>query len=216
MNNSKNSWNKHYQNSKSLLIYPDENLVRMLSQTKQETSNIINEHAIDIGCGSGRHLKLMSELGFTSLIGIDMAYNALDLCRQHYNLPLAQCLNHQIPFKDNTFKTAVCWGGLHYTNKENFMLQLKEIYRIISPGGYLIGTLRTVHDTVLKNGKNLGNNTWVTDLADIENSTISLYSEEELQKVLSIFSSSQYGIMERSTLGNINNKISHWYFKAVK
>jgi hypothetical protein len=67
---------------------------------------------------------------------------------------------------------------------------------------------------MMKKGENLGNNVWVTDLSDIQNSVVSFYSEDELREGFSSFTALSYGIMERTPIGNIADRISHWYFRA--
>ena len=60
--NNKEIWNKHYTREKSILTYPDENLVRLLKNylNKKNTSEL---NAVDIGCGSGRHVSLLKDNG---------------------------------------------------------------------------------------------------------------------------------------------------------
>ena len=206
------SWEKHYTRQKSALSYPDENLVRMLAPwlVQRDRTSLC---ALDLGCGSGRHLSLLSESGIGRCIGSDVSRNALEVASS-FGKPLVQCDNRSLPFKDGSFDIVVCWGSLHYGDKESFSRQADEIYRVLKPGGALFGTLRSEFDTMMRKGRDLGNNVWVTELSDIENSVVSFYSENELKKGFSSFLSLTYGIMERTPLGRINERISHWYFRA--
>ena len=65
-------------------------------------------------------------------------------------------------------------------------------------------------------GKDLGGGTWITDINDIKNSIVSFYSEEELQSAFRIFSRFEYGIIERTLIGDLKKRISHWVFWAEK
>jgi SAM-dependent methyltransferase len=69
-------WNSHYTNDKSKLTYPDENLVRLIKKN-YNLYNAENSTALDLGCGTGRHLKLLGECGFKKIIGTDSSFNAL-------------------------------------------------------------------------------------------------------------------------------------------
>ncbi len=215
MHNSKNSWDQHYLNNKSILHYPDENLVRMISSVldKLPKNNI---KGFDLGCGCGRHLPLLIKNNISVIAGLDMSLNALKICKQNNAGIFIQSMNDNIPIKSKIFDLGICWGGLHYNTKENLKQQIKEVIRILKIDGIFLGTLRTDRDTILKKGKNLGNNVWITNNKDIANSITSFYSEEELNSILANFRKVEYGIMERSPLGKINQKISHWYFKAIK
>ncbi|HOQ12674.1 MAG TPA: class I SAM-dependent methyltransferase, partial [Spirochaetota bacterium] len=70
------SWEQHYKKEKSLLSYPDENLVRMLALYLREQKNTSDLIAIDLGCGTGRHLKLLEDFNMKT-IGADFSFNAL-------------------------------------------------------------------------------------------------------------------------------------------
>ena len=102
MNEKLESWNRHYTREKSILLYPDENLVRMLKNYLNDHDNPNKLIAVDLGCGSGRHIKLIDELGISKIIGIDISYNALSICSERYNSFLLQAQGDAIPLKDNS------------------------------------------------------------------------------------------------------------------
>ena len=51
-------WDSHYAKEKSKLVFPDENLVRILSRIPTTGA------ALDHGAGSGRHTILLKSYGF--------------------------------------------------------------------------------------------------------------------------------------------------------
>lgn len=212
---SNDAWNTHYTRDKSVLLYPDENLVRMLKPYCQGHDPAAMR-ALDLGCGTGRHLKLLYEMGVQFAAGIDTSPNALASCPRIPGgaLMLADAL--QTPLQNETFDIVIAWGSLHYTVKDNLGVMLSEIHRVMKKGGRLFGTLRSTRDTYLKRGTHVGNDTWITTAPDIRHSTVSFYSEAELRSALGIFSDSRYGIMERSLTGDIEKIISHWFFWAKK
>jgi ubiquinone/menaquinone biosynthesis C-methylase UbiE len=216
MNEKLESWNRHYTKGKSVLLYPDENLVRMLKNYLNDHDNLNKLIAVDLGCGSGRHIKLLGELGIKKIIGIDISYNALSICRERYNSFLLQAQGESIPLKDNSIDIVVSWGSLHYGKKKSMNKILLEISRILKKSGMLFGTLRTKRDTSLKRGHHIGDDTWITDHKEINKTTVSFYSEDELKSSLSIYRDYRHGIMERSTIGDIDMLISHWFFWAKK
>jgi ubiquinone/menaquinone biosynthesis C-methylase UbiE len=213
-----NQWDIHYKRSKSILIYPDENLVRMIKSYLADKSpkDITEMRAIDIGCGTGRHLKLLSENGIRNITGLDYSMNALRIPGNLGISTLVQADNKAMPFKENIFDIAVSWGSLHYCGKDQFIKQLTEIQRIIKHKARLFGTLRSEMDTYLKKGKDLGNGTWEIDSSDIKNSIVSFYSEQELKTALGGFAKYEYGQMERTLIGDLTKIISHWFFWAEK
>lgn len=205
------SWDNHYTRIKSELLYPDENLVRLLNKTVREPGTMT---AVDLGCGSGRHLKLLSDIGVARIVGLDMSNGALAISRKTGQALLAQANNTRLPLKDDTADIIIAWGSLHYNVKSDLAPMLTEIIRTLKKDGYLFATLRSSRDTYLKRGKHLGNDTWITDLKDISGSTASFYSENEIKKELSVFSEYSYGLIERTLMGDMSSIISHWIIQA--
>lgn len=211
MNSSE--WNLHYTRGKSALNYPDENLVRMLSHelAARGTKQL---RALDTGCGSGRHLFLLKDRGIDFAAGSDYSFNALDICRNAGEKLLINCDNRALPFRDSSFDIVIAWGSLHYSLKEETRSMVKELLRITAPGGVLLATLRRDNDTYLRTGEHLGNNVWRTKLHDLDGSTVSFYSEDEVKDIFSGFSGLKIGFMERSIVGDTSKVISHWVVSA--
>jgi ubiquinone/menaquinone biosynthesis C-methylase UbiE len=208
-------WEEHYTRERSVLSYPDENLVRMLHRHLNSIGTMNSLKAVDLGCGSGRHLKLLVESGISSVTGIDNSFNALRICRKNYS-SLLQSDNLDLPIKEKSIDIAVAWGSLHYNHKRELPRMIDEIMRILNPGGVLFATLRSERDTLMKKGRHLGNDVWQTNLDDIEGSLVSFFSESELNEYFCRFSSLKYGIMERSIIGDTGKLVSHWVIFAEK
>jgi ubiquinone/menaquinone biosynthesis C-methylase UbiE len=209
-------WEMHYANDKSVLAYPDENLVRMVKKNLPEMDDPSRLLAVDCGCGSGRHLKFLSDIGIAHAIGIDASYNALVISRSQCPGAMLQGTNKYLPLKNETADIVIAWGSLHYNNKYDCIAMLEEIQRIIKIGGCLFATLRSSRDTYLKKGRHLGNDIWITDLQDLDGSIASFYNESELKTAFSIFSDFSYGLIERTVIGDLSSLISHWVIQARK
>ncbi len=210
-----NRWENHYKKSKSSLAYPDENLVRLLNpylrSRKPEKLT-----ALDMGCGSGRHLRLFSDMGIQKIFGSDYSIEGLRHSQRFQEAHLINSWNAALPFKDGTFDIVVSWGSLHYSHKDETGDMIREAWRILKGGGVFLGTLRSERDSYLKRGKELGNNTWATDLEDLSGAVVSFFSFQELNELFQDFGCPRFGIMERSPLGKIDSIISHWFFSVMK
>jgi ubiquinone/menaquinone biosynthesis C-methylase UbiE len=208
-------WNEHYQRDRSRLAYPDENLVRMLTRSlPHDPETISGLAAIDIGCGSGRHLRLLAEYGIQSITGTDYAPNSLELARDMPHTELINCDNAHIPVPDQSFDIAVAWGSLHYGSKADTARQIMEIFRILRPGALLFGTLRSFRDThaagMLHNAEDSAS------ITDIAGAAMCFFTEDELRTLFAPFSSFSYGLMERTPLNERERRISHWYYQAAR
>lgn len=93
----------------------------------------------DVGCGYNipflkwvEHKFKIKELG-----GIDLSINENLLSNNHYNLKIGD-LNLSLPLDDSSIEMATSLAVLeHLDNPDN---NLKEIYRILQPGGRLVLT----------------------------------------------------------------------------
>jgi len=206
-----NSWEKHYMRKRSQLLYPDENLVRLIQKNipadKRHTLT-----ACDFGCGSGRHGILLQEMGFGLVLSTDISSKA---CHITYglNIPVLECATEHIPFHRSSLELAVCWGSLHYGSAENTQNQIDEIYRVLQPGGMCMGTLRSSDDTFFNRIKQLDQNSYIVQTRDLEQSMVTFFSEEDMTSLFSFFSFMEFGIM---TEPGQTGRISHYYFRAVK
>ncbi len=209
------TWQDHYKKNKSRLAWPDENLVRMLTRALQDGKEWEDPAALDLGCGSGRHLALLEQFGFPVVLGMDNSAGAIKIS-QDFSPRLFLGDNRSIPLADSTCSVIVAWGSLHYAPKEDFSTMIDEILRVLVPGGLLLATLRSDRDTYMKKGEHLGNNVWKTGLKDIEGTIAAFYNEKEVKAYLGDFSSLEYGIAERSPVGNHHDIISHWLIYAQK
>ena len=216
MDTTRDRWNGHYRKSRSVLHYPDENLVRMLSASLPDFPARSGLRALDLGCGTGRHLRLLLEMGITGPIAADYSLNALTACRELYPVPLLCAENSSIPLTAECIDVLIAWGSLHYGDKSGTAGQLGEIHRVLRPGGFCFCTLRTDRDSYLRRGREIGNNVWETSLGDLESALVSFFSEDELAPLFSAFSRFEYGLMERSRPGDTGRIISHWYIHAER
>lgn len=212
---SSQQWDDHYRKEKSVLFYPDENFVRLTASfLKGKDAAALT--ALDLGSGSGRHVVTLKEMGFAFVVGTDYSMEALYHASQRIHEPFVCAQNAELPFRDASFDLVASWGSLHYAHKRNLSSMMAEIRRVLKPGGWHIGTMRSSRDTYLKRGTHLENNVWRTGLEDLEGSVVSFFSEDELREALSSYSEFAYGIMERTIPGDMSKLISHWYFRATR
>jgi SAM-dependent methyltransferase len=207
------SWNNHYTKQKSKLLYPDENLVRMISSSIPEEKRS-QMTAVDIGSGSGRHLKLLQDLGFYSIVGTDISFNSCQIIESLF-FPAINCTTVCSPFKNNSLDLAITWGSLHYCPRNETEQQVNEIHRILKPYGFLFGTLRSDKDNFFTKIDKIDKSTYLVKTSDLEPTTVTFFSKVDIRELFKNFSSIEIGHMERTRL-NEDNSIAHYFFKAVK
>ncbi len=93
---------------------------------------------LDIGCGTGYHLKYAGD----DAVGIDFSENMLKIARKKNikNLKLASAEN--IPFRDKSFKTVFCFFGV--LNMCNAEKAIKEMQRILENKGRVLLSVSSI------------------------------------------------------------------------
>jgi len=142
-----NYWHELYENPTSLFEH-------LMVKRRDHTCAYICRHfdtgtrVLDLGCGAGVLSEKLVENHF-QVTGADLSTDMLDLARQRlahlpaeaYRLVPANCLN--LPFEDAQFDLIVCLGMFGYF--DNVSQALREIHRVLRPGGTLIVSVRNAH-----------------------------------------------------------------------
>ncbi|MFT4059089.1 MAG: class I SAM-dependent methyltransferase [Legionella sp.] len=101
-----------------------------------------NAKIIDIGCGSGRDAKLLTNMGAT-VLGIDLSSNLIDIAKS--NAPLAEFQLMDIEamnLPDAAFDGAWAACSLGHVSKKVFPSVIQKIHCILKENGYLYITLK--------------------------------------------------------------------------
>lgn len=89
---------------------------------------------VDVGCGVGRDINILSSMGVKKVIGVDQSLNSLlRVKRLSSELFLVNASNFFLPFKDNSIDVVISKGVIHHTG--NTRKALEELIRITKPGG---------------------------------------------------------------------------------
>ena len=96
---------------------------------------------LDFGCGCGRMLLWMEELGQTrALHGTDIDAEAIAWCREH--IPYAKLSVNDgdppLPFADGTFDLIFNHSVFTHIDERRQDAWLAELHRVIQPGGFLV------------------------------------------------------------------------------
>jgi ubiquinone/menaquinone biosynthesis C-methylase UbiE len=90
---------------------------------------------LDVGCGPGRDTQFLKQRGY-EVIGIDMSKGLLESARQRYHdIEFNYMDVRKLEFDKNSFGAIWCNAVLLHLNDEDLAAALKEIYRVLKPGG---------------------------------------------------------------------------------
>ena len=136
-------WDRIFNKYGKVFTKVQENIPRITKLFKKRGVKRI----LDLGCGSGRHLVYLARHGFdvygidNSPEGIEIAKDWLKKEKLQVNLKTGN-IYKKLPYKDNFFDAIICVQTLHHAKIENIRRAIKEIERVLKPGGLFFTTDR--------------------------------------------------------------------------
>ena len=95
---------------------------------------------LDLGCGYGGILHFLREAGYTSIVGVDVSEEQVELARQ-LGLKDLHCQDLREflgAAADETYKVVIAFDILEHFAKPELLELMDELRRVITPGGALI------------------------------------------------------------------------------
>ena len=97
---------------------------------------------IDLGCGTGGNLAVVSSFAPTLAAGVDLSILALDRARRRFpSAPLVRAdVNRGLPFRDETVHAVTIFNVLYHKWIADEVEVMRDVARILRPGGLLLAT----------------------------------------------------------------------------
>ena len=96
-----------------------------------------NKQILDAGCGTGETTKFLSQFG--KVTGIDASKQAIEFCKTRKLRNIWQSTAENLPFEEGFFDLITMLDLLEHI--ENSTQALKESYRVLKAGGFLLITV---------------------------------------------------------------------------
>ncbi|MBC2716317.1 MAG: class I SAM-dependent methyltransferase [Desulfobacteraceae bacterium] len=147
---------------------------------------------LDLGCGFGRHLLPMLNSQSVSIgLDINIPESLFQLSKTTPGLNLTIGYMHKLPFKNNSVGIVLSWRSLYLQKLKNIKRTISEIKRILAPGGYFIGSVRTTTNTLCKIAAsaavNIEPNTFNFSDNELFGAIYHFFSKDEILNLLSEF-----------------------------
>lgn len=128
------AWDRLYTDERFRLKVPSEDVVRFLATLEPDGE------ALDIGCGAGRHLLLLQEMGWEA-VGVDASKEAVRRCERAELADMTR-----LPFDDARFQVAVAYGVFCYGALVDHVKAAAELHRVLAPKGRAFVCVRSNWD----------------------------------------------------------------------
>ncbi|MBI2356880.1 class I SAM-dependent methyltransferase [Candidatus Dojkabacteria bacterium] len=139
-------WEKEYSTRKALPSSNTNNPSSSLRYFLHDYPNINKDLAVDIGCGNGRNAIFLHNQGFKKIVGYDISEEAIKQGKSEVaklgldgSIQLkAQNLSITLDIEDKSADLVIDMMTLHSLSKETRDSCVKEIKRVLKPGGYYL------------------------------------------------------------------------------
>jgi SAM-dependent methyltransferase len=175
-------WEDLYRQGKSNLNYPNSFLVSLSHHLLDPAKH---HRILDYGFGTGANLIFLARRGF-ELYGAEVSQSALDIVQKKLGAEKLQAdlriiHDNKVPFDDNSFDVVIAWQVLYYNTWETLHEAVREINRVLRPGGIFIGTMAAPGDVSQVNSKPLGNGLYQSNVPGQERATVLIVDKDHLQ-----------------------------------
>ncbi len=176
-------WEELYSQGKNVLIYPSEPLVRL---TYGLLNPQLHKKVLDYGFGAAANLLHLARRGY-AMTGVEISASAVEIARGRClqdNVQAELCLfaGGKLPFEEAYFDAVIAWQVLCYNNWESFYSGMREIERVLRPGGIFIGTMTGVGDVSHQFGKKIGDCEYISGVPGQEGAHLLIVEKNDLQR----------------------------------
>ena len=106
---------------------------RLFSQMIRAMRVGIGAPVLDVGTSAGTNLRMLRDLGFTDVTGLDLSLDAIRFCTEKGLGAVKQGDVTAMPFDDQSFALVVATDIIEHVEDDG--LALREIRRVLQPGG---------------------------------------------------------------------------------
>lgn len=211
-----NPWNNYWK--KKWTDFPDTELVRFI-RTKFKGKL---KRALDLGMGVGTNSIFLHKEGF-KVHAMDSSEIAIKKAKERFTHELADihCYKGDMSsllYDRKFFSLVVDICSIQHNKPDDVRKILKEVKRILIPGGLFFSIVRSTEDYLCGSGDFLEPNTYTNiPHGDLQGTgIIHFFALEELKKLLSLYFKDYTIDWTVRTIDNGEKKIKHWVIMCKK
>lgn len=204
------------------LRYPDERLVALFARHFGTSGRISRGWGLDIGCGGGRHLALLEDLGF-EVAGIDYTAKAIEVTRtafaqrsSNWKLAVAELAEAERP--DAAFAVVIAWGVLFLKSRDEVLADLRHIRSLLQPDGLLFANFRGRENWLWGLGETIEPDTFLLDDRAKEYAGL-LYYFTDMAEIETLAAEAGFAVIDHERLDLWKRDLTEhnsWWIVALK
>jgi len=176
-----------------------------------DQSNFELKHVLDIGCGTGKYLKILQSNGFET-DGIDSSKTAVDMTKKTLgnNSIILQQSMFDFDIPKNKYDLIISISTIHHGTKKQVQNLIHKLHEAMAKNGKIFITVPDFEsaskNNYLKDDKDLGNGTYTPRSGPEEGLPHSYYTKRDAEQLFSKFKDVK---LELDTIGR-------WIIQASK
>jgi SAM-dependent methyltransferase len=207
-------WDACWTHVESQPWYPDEQVVRFLAHHISRKTGFGVEQVrfasgrrpvgLDIGCGKGRHIVLMSDLNIAAY-GMDVSEIAIKFASEWLrslgrSADLRTASITKLPYEDSQFDFVICHGVLDHALYEVRKDAIREVKRVLRNGGLFFVSLISERDSAFGHGAPIEEMTWLVEEGFERDIPQAFFDNERIRAEFEIFDLESKVLCESNTL----------------
>lgn len=207
---------------RNIMLYPSERVVAFVARNYKDLEENKELKVLDIGVGSGRNLKVFLDYNF-NCYGLDYSQESCQVTRKilssyenFRDVFHCELRSHDV---SAYYDAIVCYGGIFLKLKEDILIDLKHIFKMLKVGGRFLVNFRTKDNTYYGRGKQVEESSYVLDESTGSYNNM-LYTYLGLEECKSLVLEAGFEIenVEREDFWkyNLKERNSWWIFTLIK
>jgi SAM-dependent methyltransferase len=175
------------------------------------------KNVLDLGCGVGRHALFLASQGF-HVFAMDGSSNGVELARKeaerrNLSVDFRCSVMIDLPYEPKTMDYILAWGVIYHGDITVVRSCLREVRRILRPGGLYQGTMLSKRNINFGKGQEVAKDTFIND-EDGDKGHPHFYCNAF--ELVTLFSGFGFELISLTDLPNGKPGSYHWHLLAEK
>lgn len=218
------SWSSYYRNREALTatnFYPENFVARVfLSQSpvKFVEHDYVGKSVLDLGCGHGRHLPFLMDLGLKPT-GLEVAQDQVNQLEQLFpEVPFVVGSASDVPCKNSSFDFVLACNSIYYLSsaQESALVHFKECHRVLKENGIIVFTLMGTQHSIFEGAQQASSDGKMVIESDFlgfrGGVCIQSYNDKFLEQLANLFDVQFTGEVTES----VRDHTRHFYYFVAK
>lgn len=180
-------WNQILRRKEYSPENPDRIVVNLASIFEKRKA----DRVLDLGCGTGRHLIYLADLGFEAY-GADISETGLKIAKKRLRsrkleAKIMKCDMKSIPLRDSCFEAVICVRTIYHQKQKEIQKTISEIQRVLKKNGLFLANFHSKRSSKYGKGTKVEEDTFMQENGPEKGVLHHFVDEDELSELFRDF-----------------------------